>query len=76
MPLPLPQRGEATVALARRLDGHGDQRQSGIGAWLYVVTIVLNFISAGHGALTDAKFHSGKISAGQQEFHRRLMDDV
>eukprot|EP00972_Heterocapsa_arctica_P012271 1799350-Heterocapsa_arctica.AAC.1 len=47
MPLPLPQQCEATVALSQRLDGHGDQRLAGIGAWLYVVTIMLNFMNAG-----------------------------
>eukprot|EP00972_Heterocapsa_arctica_P065841 9717262-Heterocapsa_arctica.AAC.1 len=76
MPLPLPQQCEATAALAQRLDGHGDQRLAGIGAWLYVVTIMLNFMNAGHGELTEAKFHTGRISAGQHEFHRRLKIDV
>eukprot|EP00972_Heterocapsa_arctica_P041347 6099388-Heterocapsa_arctica.AAC.1 len=33
-------------------------------------------MNAGHGALDEVRFHSGGVSAGQREFHRRLKVDV
>eukprot|EP00972_Heterocapsa_arctica_P001787 255460-Heterocapsa_arctica.AAC.1 len=33
-------------------------------------------MNARHGALTESRFHVGRISAGQHEFHRRLKIDV
>eukprot|EP00972_Heterocapsa_arctica_P029771 4385950-Heterocapsa_arctica.AAC.1 len=49
---------------------------AGRGRCMYIVTIMLNFMNAGHGTLTESRYHAGRISAAQHEFHRRLKFDV
>eukprot|EP00972_Heterocapsa_arctica_P084302 12419535-Heterocapsa_arctica.AAC.1 len=41
-----------------------------------ITIFALNFIYSGRAALAEIRFHTGRPSAAQLEFHRRLRRDV